>query len=125
MLSPLDRALTRVDRSGGPDACWPYVGSRDGNGYGTVSTRRGQAPAKVHRLVLEDAIGRPLVAGEHALHRCDNPPCANPAHLFAGSVSDNLRDASAKGRLNPASLANLRPGRPGHHGAPKEVVHAQ
>jgi hypothetical protein len=119
MRPPLERARTRIDTSGGPDACWPYVGAHDGDGYGQVSTRRGQAPAKVHRLVLEDTIGRSLSAGERACHVCDNPPCANPAHLFVGSVIDNARDAVAKGRIgsNPNSLANLRPGQPGQHGA--------
>lgn len=87
---------TRVDRRG-PDECWPWTASRQtGGGYG-VFTREGRTKY-AHRAALEEAIGRPLAAGEFACHTCDNPPCCNPAHLFVGSALDNHRDMSRKGR---------------------------
>jgi hypothetical protein len=46
----------------------------------------------------------PLAPGYFACHHCDNPPCIRPIHLFAGTASDNVRDALHKGRLK-----NYRP----------------
>ena len=84
--------LRRLDTSGGPDACWEWTGSRSPEGYG----RLGKAYA--HRLMLSLILSRQLNHDEHACHRCDNPPCANPRHLFVGSASDNLADMVQKGR---------------------------
>ena len=86
-----------ADRSSGPESCWPWLGKRQtGGGYGTF-VRRG-VTIYAHRRALELSIGRDLAADEHALHRCDNPPCINPAHLFVGTNADNIRDRDAKGR---------------------------
>lgn len=50
-----------------------------------------------HRRAFELTHG-PLEAGVHVLHACDNPPCCNPAHLFPGDQTLNMRDMVAKGR---------------------------
>jgi hypothetical protein len=83
-----------VDKSGGPDACWPWTGYRMASGYGR--NRHGYT----HRYALQLALGRPLGPGMEACHTCDNPPCCNPAHLFEGTRLDNERDKTAKGRRN-------------------------
>lgn len=52
---------------------------------------------RASRVAYEIYVG-PIPAGLHVLHKCDNPPCVNPDHLFVGTPLDNARDCSAKGR---------------------------
>lgn len=83
----------RIDRRG-PDECWPWTGGLVmGYGAGTFQKRR----YKVSRWVLEQRLGHSL-GKLQALHRCDNPACCNPDHLFPGSNLDNMRDKMSKGR---------------------------
>lgn len=89
----------KVDRSGGSDACWPWLRAIDGAGYGAV--RINYKLYKAHRLSWILTHGE-LPDGMHVCHHCDNPPCANPAHLFLGTPLDNMRDREQKGRHNPA-----------------------
>lgn len=77
----------------GPDACWEWQGWREANGYGRFGQR------KPHRLMYE-AIHGSIPSGLFVCHRCDNPPCVNPAHLFVGSRQDNSDDMVAKGRAS-------------------------
>lgn len=89
------RFWAKVDRSAGPDGCWPWTAGCDNNGYGQV--RVGVRIIRAARVALELATGRPL-GKRWALHRCDNPPCVNPAHLFPGSARKNAQDCARKGR---------------------------
>lgn len=92
---------SRVDRSAGPGACWPWKGySSHQAGYGRLVWRRHLYHA--HRLAHEVAHG-PIPARLYVLHSCDNPPCCNPDHLSVGTNQDNLRDAAAKGRTARAN----------------------
>lgn len=90
---------SRVNR-GNPNDCWEWQGGRNGKtqitSYGVFWAWRKKY--KTHRFAFEISF-RKLRDGECALHRCDNPPCCNPAHLFAGSNLDNFRDAQSKGRI--------------------------
>jgi DNA invertase Pin-like site-specific DNA recombinase len=73
------------------------MGSRKQRGYGQLSLNGRRIMA--HRLALEMHLGTPLPIGVFVCHRCDNPPCCNPAHLFLGDNRDNSKDALKKGRL--------------------------
>ena len=91
-------ALT--DKSGGPDACWPFTGKRNAQGYGCVSGREpglGYQIKRAHRVAYEAAHGT-LRHGEFVCHRCDSPSCVNPKHLFLGDPKINTRDMFRKGR---------------------------
>lgn len=97
---------SRIDRSGGPDACWPYRGPLS-NGYGHCYIPGTGKNMAAHRFMLMRKVGRVLRPDEFACHHCDNPPCCNPAHLFVGTCKDNMLDAARKGRTasgdhNPA-----------------------
>lgn len=73
--------------------CWPWKGSKDKDGYGTL-THEGQfirAPRVAFFL-------RNGVWPNNACHTCDNPTCCNPDHIFDGTRLDNMRDMVAKGR---------------------------
>lgn len=85
-----------TDRSDGPNACWPWMRYRTARGYGFVGIATGRGTG-AHRVAWEIANG-PIPDGMWVLHRCDNPPCCNPAHLFLGTNLDNIADKVAKGR---------------------------
>ena len=90
-----ERFWEKVDRSGGTDACWPWIGAIGVHGYGRVNLD-GRSTGIASRVAWTLTFGDPGDLG--VLHRCDNPPCCNPAHLFLGTQLDNSRDMVAKGR---------------------------
>jgi hypothetical protein len=91
------RFWSKIDQAGGPSACWPWRGFRGREGYGQFQSRHNGRERKfiAHRVAL--ALRRGSVK-ESVLHRCDNPPCCNPAHLWEGSQLENRRDCARKGR---------------------------
>lgn len=89
-----ERFWARVDTSGGLFACWPWLGGRTPGGYGQMW--RDGTTVRVSHVALELA-GRPLSPGLEALHSCDNPPCANPAHLSEGTHAINIAERDANG----------------------------
>ena len=101
--SYLDRFWTFVDKDA-PNGCWLWTGCKCPNGYGGFSLRNKMV--KVHRISwfihngdipdIEDSDYR----GTCVLHKCDNPACVNPDHLFLGTHKDNMRDMLDKCRAN-------------------------
>lgn len=80
------------------DECWPWKGSHINSGYGRFRLSRSEGSMLSHRYSYSVTNG-PIPEGMNVLHRCDNRTCCNPQHLFLGTQSDNLLDASRKGRL--------------------------
>ena len=79
---------------GDSEECWPWLGSRNGDGYGRFWDK--DKLVRAHSFALEE-FGVP-VNQKQVLHHCDNPPCCNPSHLFLGDPLINTRDMIAKGR---------------------------
>lgn len=71
--------------------CWTWTWVRDRKGYGRWRNKLA------HRVSWEVRNG-PIPDGLYICHTCDNPPCVNPAHLYAGTHEDNTRDAVERGR---------------------------
>jgi hypothetical protein len=100
------RFWAKVDRSGGPDACWLWTAGRCGNGYGAMVVDGRQM--KAHRLAMLFTVGE-LASDTFVCHHCDNPPCCNPAHLYIGTAADNNRDTVRRGRHMAPGLAAAQP----------------
>jgi hypothetical protein len=89
------RFWERVDRSGGADACWPWMGSRRKYGHGEV--RIGRKLYSAHRVAYVLS-GNDLADDQILRHTCNNGWCCNPRHHIPGTHVDNVRDRVAAGR---------------------------
>lgn len=97
-LSLLERLHDWFQESSG---CWIWVGSKSKTGYGKITFHGEQIYA--HRAMWE-ALNGLIPDGLSVLHKCDNPPCVNPNHLFLGTLKDNSYDRDTKGRSGTAKL---------------------
>lgn len=75
--------------------CWIWSLARDKDGYGVAHV--GRKNIRAHRVSYEAFIEQ-IPEGMGVLHKCDNPPCCNPQHLFLGTNQDNMDDMVIKGR---------------------------
>lgn len=84
--------IVRVTEGG----CWVWMASLDKHGYGQINLKGKVVRAHRHIFELLEGPVSPLL---DLCHRCDNPPCVNPHHLFAGTRQQNMDDAKRKGRI--------------------------
>lgn len=105
-----DRFWGHVDKSD-PEGCWIWTGAmvwsptRRKYGYTTtygytfIGSRADGSLRMIHAHRLSWMIANgPIPEGMQVLHKCDNPPCVRPDHLFLGTKSDNSKDMVSKGR---------------------------
>lgn len=101
-------ALTDKDKSrfwskvNKTDTCWVWTRTKTRLGCGVFYIR--DTPYLAHRVAFSQSCD--LVNGMHCCHRCDNPICVNPEHLFLGTHSDNMKDCESKGRRKHVSGEN-------------------
>ena len=76
--------------------CWIWPGPKNSEGYGLLKTKK-VGYVRAHRAIYEAVYGS-IPKGRLVMHKCDNPPCINPRHLFEGTVADNNHDMTRKGR---------------------------
>ena len=96
----MDRFMRKVERVPGID-CWLWIGATKLSGYGNFSFRGRTIGAHVAAYSI---FRGNVPQGAVVCHRCDNPSCVNPDHLFIGSQSENMNDMRRKGR---AAIVNF------------------
>lgn len=82
--------------------CWEWQGATVGIGYGVIGGERGGKSIPAHRFSYSHYIG-PIQDGHVICHRCDNPCCVNPTHLYAADHHTNMREMAQKGRARSLS----------------------
>ena len=120
----LERIMARV-RVNKQTGCWEYIGSKQGKlGYGSVAIKSLNGKFRrrtAHRLMWILRNGRVPERWHFVCHKCDNPPCCNPDHMYLGTLADNNKDMAAKGRYNHQKKTHCRHG---HEFTPENTYRA-
>jgi hypothetical protein len=93
----------KVDKAG-PNGCWLWTGTKVRLGYGQFRMRNKRW--QTHRLAYVLTYG-PVPADKFVCHKCDNPTCCNPDHMFVGTPADNMIDKMNKGRAPHGELNKM------------------
>lgn len=105
LLKAIDRGY--VSKSGAISKCWEWQGVAFANGYGRLSSpieTKHEKFHRTHRFVLYLKIGKKRIPkGMKCLHKCDNPICCNPKHIYMGDHAQNMRDMKERGRAPKGS----------------------
>ena len=110
MTTPMaERFWSKVEKS---DGCWLWTGATVGRGYGVLLYRDSRTLKLAHRISWEICRGEVPPSDLFVCHTCDVPACVNPDHLFVGTRSANMQDASRKGRHNMVKKTHCPQGHP-------------
>jgi hypothetical protein len=117
VAEPAEIRFWRAVDKKGDNECWEWMGARHYKGYGEFAAKR-MAKHKSHRFAWLLTYGE-IPINLVVCHKCDNPPCCNPAHLFLGTTMENKQDSinknrhargetSGKAKLNNQSILEIR-----------------
>ncbi len=105
------RFWSKIDKISSPDGCWLWTACTNGR-YGLFSWLKG-CSRYVHRISWMISFGK-VPKGMCVCHKCDNPLCVNPSHLWLGTQIDNLKDMDAKDRRSKGKKHRVPRGK-NHH----------
>lgn len=92
---PEERFYSNISKEGNSNNCWIWIGLKNKAGYGRI--RMEYSDKTAHRYSYELHYGK-IPKGKIICHTCDNPPCVNPEHLYAGTYKDNAQDRESRNR---------------------------
>ena len=106
--TPIDARLCDLYDVDPGSGCWIWNYTKTSHNYGVITIDGRQVAA--HRFSYQWFIGE-IPSGLFVCHKCDNPLCINPSHLFLGTHVDNMQDASRKGRLRNGGRRGTKNGK--------------